>query len=278
MPVLSISEEQARSLVSGPYGRASLEHVASFGVPFFIVRRGTFSSSNVDPARNLLSNGTAFFMDLGQGVFAVTANHVVEASLSDTVVKVGLFPKRFELPAVPLVEMADFEERIISRNADRDIATFRVTSEEVEKLNASILSTPPMVPTECRGGIAFIGYPRTLRDIESIQHGSDGPEIILSWAVFPGFGIAASVSERQITFQFERSELTDPPLGFQHPDPDLDLGGMSGGPLLMKCETPSGIEYWAPAGVIIQGEMSAELNGGLLFASRLDNLQADGQI
>ncbi|HET9360637.1 MAG TPA: hypothetical protein VFO58_12875, partial [Vicinamibacterales bacterium] len=50
--------------------------------------------------------------------------HVVEAALAATVEKVGLFPNRFESPALPLVEMPDFEERIIVRDADRGIATF----------------------------------------------------------------------------------------------------------------------------------------------------------
>ena len=84
MPVLSITEEQARSLASGTYGRASLEQIASFGVPFFIVRRGTISTRNLVASRNLLSNGTAFVVDLGKGPFAVTANHVVEAALAAT--------------------------------------------------------------------------------------------------------------------------------------------------------------------------------------------------
>lgn len=278
MPVLSITEERARILASGTYGQASLEHIASFGVPFFIVRRGTISTRKLDSTRNLLSNGTAFVVDLGQGPFGVTANHVVEAALAATVEKVGLFPKRFDMPALPLVDMPNFEERIIVRDAERDIATFRLTIDEVADLGVSILSAPPMVPTESMGGVAFVGYPGTQRDIVTVQRGPDGPEMTLSWAVFPGFGVAASVSDRQVTFQFDVSELTNPPPGFRHPDPNLDLGGMSGGPMLMKCETQSGIEYWAPAAVITQGEMRDDLNGGLLFASRLDSLGADGRI
>ncbi len=278
MPILSITEEQARRLASGTYGRASLKHIASFGIPFFIVRRGTISPRNLDAARNLLSNGTAFVVSLGQGPFAVTADHVIEVALAATVEKVGLFPKRFEQPALPLVEMPDFEERIIARDAERDIATFRLTSEEVDRLKVSVLTVQPMVPTEGTGGVAFIGYPGTQREVTAVRHGPDGPEITLNWVVFPGFGVAASVSERQVIFQFDRSELTDPPPGFCHPDPDLDLGGMSGGPMLMKCETRSGIEFWAPGGVITEGKMSADLNGGFLFASRLDRLQADGRI
>jgi hypothetical protein len=120
MTVLSITEEQARSLASGTYGRASLEHIASFGVPFFIVRRGMISTRNPDSTCNLLSNGTAFFVNLGQGPFGVTANHVVEAALATTVETVGLFPKHFEPPALSLFEMPDFEQRIIVRDAERD--------------------------------------------------------------------------------------------------------------------------------------------------------------
>jgi hypothetical protein len=101
MPVLSITEEQVRSLASGTYGRASLEHIASFGVPFFIVRRGTISTRNLDNTRNLLSIGTAFVVNLGQGPFGVTANHVVEAALAATVETVGLFSRRFETAGAP---------------------------------------------------------------------------------------------------------------------------------------------------------------------------------
>ena len=147
MPVLSISEEQARYLVGGSYGRASLEHVASFGVPLFIVRRGTVSSNDLLANQSLLSNGTAFVVDFGRGPIAVTANHVVEAALAASVIKVGLFPKRFEPPALPLVEMPDFSERIIARDVEGDIATFRLSGAEVARLGVSTLSTRPMVPS-----------------------------------------------------------------------------------------------------------------------------------
>ncbi|MBI4184323.1 MAG: trypsin-like peptidase domain-containing protein [Proteobacteria bacterium] len=276
---MRITEEQARALVSGDYGRVSLEQVASYAVPFFIVERGTISARNPDAGQRLLANGTAFVVDLGRGPFVVTANHVVERAIEGTVAKCGLFPKQFAPPARPLVELADLRERIISRSAERDIATLRLTSGEVSALRVCVLTSAPMVPTEGTGGVAFVGYPAVQREIEPIARGADGrPELTISWAIFPGFGVAASVSQRQITFQFDRSELIDPPPGFRAPDPDLNLGGMSGGPMLMKCETQSGIEYWVPAGVITQGEMRADLNGGLLFASRLDGLQADGQL
>lgn len=278
MPVLGVNEEQARALASGEYGRASLEQIAFYGVPFFFVRHGPISAGSSDVAQSLISNGTAFIVDLGEGPFGVTAHHVIEKALSPEVGTVGLFPKRFKKPAVPLVEMPAFGDRIIDGNSDRDIATFRVTGDEVARLGVSTLTTQPSMPTEGAGGIGFIGYPGTQRDIVSIHRGQEGPEMTLSWAVFPGFGVAASVSDRQITFQFDRSELTDPPSGFSPPDPNLNVGGMSGGPLLKKCETSSGIEYWAPAGVITQGELREDLNGGFLFASRLDGLQKDGSL
>lgn len=275
---MRISEEQARALASGDYGRASLEYITSYAVAFFIVDRGIISAQNLDAGRHLLANGTAFVVNLGQGPFAVTADHVVERAMEATTVQCGLFPMRFELPALPLLDLPDLEERILFRSAEFDIATFRLSSEEVATLGISTFTKPPMVPTAGTGGVAFIGYPGVQREIETIQRGPNGPELTVSWDVFPGFGVASSVSERQITFQIDRDELTEPPTGLIAPDPNLDLGGMSGGPMMMKCETQAGIEYWVPAGVITQGEMSAELNGGLLFASRIDSLQADGML
>jgi hypothetical protein len=100
-----ISEQQARRLVSGDYGQASLKHIASCAVPFFIVDRGTISAQNPDAARHLFANGTAFVVNLGLGPFAITAYHVVERALASTVAQCGLFPLRFDPPSLPLLEL-----------------------------------------------------------------------------------------------------------------------------------------------------------------------------
>jgi hypothetical protein len=67
MPVdehLSIGE--AKAIIGGGLGRAELELVTSFCAPiFWAVRDGLHSVRS--------RNGTAFFLDAGEGLFAVTA-------------------------------------------------------------------------------------------------------------------------------------------------------------------------------------------------------------
>jgi hypothetical protein len=278
MPTLEIDEDKALALVTGQYGQASLRQIASFAVPFFIVDRGTISPRNLDAAQRLIANGTAFVMNIGKGPFAVTANHVIERALATDVTNRGLFPTRYQPPARPLLQLNDLEDRIIARNVEKDIATFRLTEMEVDALDISVLTSHPNTPLERRGGVAFVGFPGIQRDLVEVREDNDGAVLVLCWGVFPGFGVAASVSERQISFEFDRGNLASPPPGFSAPALDMDLGGMSGGPMLMKCETPSGLEYWAPAGVITQGKMQPNWNSGFLFASRLDGLTQNGQL
>lgn len=277
MNTSDISETEARALVAGDYGRASLEHIAAFAVPLFIVRAGRLSPTN--PAQNagLLTNGTAFFIDLGMGPFGVTADHVFAEALEPNVASRGLSPVQYGPPAQPLLEIDDLSSRLIARSTHWDIATFQVSSNEIDRLGVSVLTAPPVVPVEGRGGVAFVGFPGAQREIIGFGRRGRAPEATVSFAVFPGFGIAASVSDRQVTFQFERDALVATP-GFAEPPLDFDLGGMSGGPMLTKLETRAGIEHWAPAGIIIQGHMLPEGRTGLLFATRADCLRPDGSI
>ena len=277
VPTMDIQERQARSLVVGEFGRASVENVARFAVPLFIVKAGRFSAVRPEQNQGLLLNGTAFFVNLGAGAFAVTANHVIEIALGEDVVLCGLFPIQYCPPASSLLKLDDLAGRMISRDIARDIATFRLSAEEVKQLGASVLTAPPVIPVQRIGGVAFAGFPGHQRTVVGLEQLRTGPEVTLSFAVFPGFGVAASVSESQVTFQFDFEHLVRTP-GFDAPTPDFDLGGMSGGPFLTRVMTPGGIEYWAPAGVITQGRMLPEHHSGLLFAARLDCVRPDGRI
>jgi hypothetical protein len=271
------AEAKARGLASGEYGLALRKHVAAFAVPFFIIRRGRFSRVNPSQNKDLFANGTAFFIDLGYGPFGVTANHVVEEALAETTVSLGLFPKQYQQPAQTLLRFDDLRRRIIQQSPGHDVATFRISGEEIQQLGVSVLTAPPVIPEEGRGGVAFVGFPGVQREIVGIGGSRTQPEMTFSFAVFPGFGIAASVSSRQITFQFERDALVQTP-GLSAPPPDFDLGGMSGGPLLARVETVAGIEHWAPAGIITDGKMLPEHESGFLFAARADCLMPDGKI
>ena len=213
-------------------------------------------------------------MDLGQGPFGLTANHVITDALAPETVKRGLFPIQFEPPAQHLFELPDLEDRIIIRDAEKDIATFRVTNAEVTALHVSVITLNPVVPTAGVSAIGFTGFPGQQRLVLGVDGSNSQPELELSSSPLPAFGIATAVNDRQITYQFEREHMVVPP-GFTSLPSDFRLGGMSGGPLFVRFNSP--VERLAPAGIIVQGDMLPHHDTGLLFASRLDGLRPDGR-
>ena len=72
---MSISEQltadEAKAIMSGGLGDYELERVAGYCAPLYWAVR--------DAPRSVSShNGTAFFLNVGEGVFAVTACHVID--------------------------------------------------------------------------------------------------------------------------------------------------------------------------------------------------------
>lgn len=146
-----IDEAEARRIMAGGPGKAELEFATSICAPlYWIIREAD--------QRVRVRNGTAFFMDAGEGVFAVTAAHVLaglegdRASHNVIAVQIGR-----ELPL-------DFERAhaVIDRNDDLDIATFKISAAEVASLGKTVLTGsqiawPPDPPQEGRG-VYFSGF------------------------------------------------------------------------------------------------------------------------
>jgi hypothetical protein len=66
-----LSIDEAKAIMAGGLGDYELELVTSYCAPLYWAARdedGSFGSHN----------GTAFFLDAGEGLFAVTACHVVD--------------------------------------------------------------------------------------------------------------------------------------------------------------------------------------------------------
>jgi hypothetical protein len=266
------SPECARKLSAGEYGEASAKYFARYAVPLFY---GTADESG----RIIARNGSAFFVQTPKGVFGVTADHVIGGCLEASSVgdyACGLFPVNYSMRPAGLVEFDRVEDRIIDRSERRDIATFRITEDEIKRLGVSVASKWPPVSPEPGYGVGFCGFPSDPRARELLRLGPR--DIVVSFMVFPVMAIASSVSEYQITYMFEPEEAVTTQ-GFVSSPADLDLGGMSGGPAFTKVETPSGIEHWAPAGVIYEGCMNPGIGKGRIFATRIDDcLAASGSI
>ncbi len=255
-----LTEEQAKRLVAGDFGEASLKHAASFVVPLFWVWRDASGESK-------LNNGSAFFVRTPKRLFGVTANHVhegfIRARESFRTSSCHLLPMSFDEPRTPI--KIDLTERLIARSAECDICTFAVTEGEIRDLEVSVIDLwPAMLPQEGRG-IVFAGYPGHERRFVSFR--------LLEFSPFPGLAVATTVNDRHISCHLDRDYLVKTK-GFSVAPEHYETGGMSGGPLFTVEDKPSGLQVWRLAGVITEGLSQYDL----LLASRADCLRADGSI
>lgn len=252
-------ERRKQALLSG-FGRNLLHSGLEFAVPFWWV---------FDDRTNglTLRNGSAFLVNRGHGIFAVTAAHVLAEYIG---------AKRAAHNIVCQLGSLEFdpEARLISRQDNLDIATFRVTDAEAAHINKAIIGSEPppwepLVPA-VRNFAFFAGFPARTRGITSMGDFVTAPY----FAMQP----ITSVTDHQISCRFEREKMIDlsgqglPPQGY-------DIGGISGGPLLMPTLVrQEGVEgvIWRLAGAIVEaaaGELFDQI-----VAVRSIYIQCDGKI
>lgn len=260
------SEAQARAMMA-VLGKAENEFAASITAPLCWVLReadGSYSARN----------GSAFFLDAGEGSFAVTANHVLDgwrqSLASERVIALQLGDLPIDFTA---------HNAIIDSHPGLDIATFRVTAEEVRAAGKTILTGyqnawPPPPPQQDRG-IYFAGFP-------GVERRPALPAEI-SFGVATGGGVASSVSELDVSTLIEREHII-PVLGEGMPPENYDFRGISGGPMLSVIECRGLLRSWALAGVIYEGPNPSpdpdEAIGGLeiIRARRAHFILPDGTL
>jgi hypothetical protein len=225
----------------GGLGKYELELVTSFCAPlYWAIRKQN--------GEVFSRNGTAFFLDAGEGLFAVTASHVIEGWRKSREyedagpLRVAGNGRSFQL---------DWETSVIDEHSEIDIATFKFKEADVKALSKNVLTGfqkqwPPDPPVE-RCGIYYCGYPGVGTRRPSPQEAIFGAT--------PGSGIAHSVSEKDISTLIEREHLM-PALGGGIPPENFDFRGISGGPMLMVIQGE--LRSWALAGVIYQGPNTSE--------------------
>ncbi len=256
-----MTPDEAKELIAGLFGEAALKAAAGYVSPIF------WAVENNEGREFVPSNGTIFFVDAGQGAFAVTADHVYQGYLDAKAeyprVDCGIGPQSFDTPpAAPLP--FDPLARLIDRSQDPDIATFQMTGDELKQLRTTIITVwPPVVP-EVGQSIAFAGFPGHERLLVGARE--------LSFAPYPGLTVVTSVNERHISCRFEREYLVPAP-GFRLPAPNYDTAGISGAPLLTVVER-NGLQRWALGGVVSEGNPNLEI----LLAARADCVLPDGKL
>jgi hypothetical protein len=229
----NLSEEDRKSSAMQEFYRRMLDS-GSEHVTWFVWRY----QSKVMRTPFLPRQGSMFFLDCGRGPFAVTAGHVFERFIKDRA--------QYRVRGSQIGNIAfNPEERLIAwgKNLGLDIATFRVTPEEITATGKKIVQgteaawPPPPNPNEA---VFFGGFPGCERD-------PIGPhEMVFGLhSAMPGL---TSFTEHQVCCQFARENWIDvrgiglPPVGY-------DLGGVSGGPMLQPVFV-DGAWTWRLVGVV----------------------------
>jgi hypothetical protein len=256
------SRDEAIRLMRGGLAKAMRDLAASYVMPIcWITAR--------DRKPWILDNGSAFLLDCGAGPFLVTASHVYQGfrtakdKYPDAVCMVGDI--RFDLTG-----------RHIASDPVYDVATFRVTHDEIDKLincaNGKIILTgsqaswPPAPPTiDC--GVFFVGFPGDGREMRPYRGNS---LVEIDWLGYTALAVASGVSATDITLVLDHEHDFDVGLRPSTPS-DWALGGCSGAPLLTFVEQ-RGIFSWRLGGIIYE---SSSL---ILKASRADCLNLDGTL
>jgi hypothetical protein len=216
----SLSTEDRIAVLQGPFGRRMRAWAGSY-VTFF-----RWATSSILGPR--IRNGSAFFLDLGGRLLLVTAAHVYH----------GYVAARRKYRRIRChIGNAEFdpERRLVGLGQAVDIATFDFTYDELIRsvgskqaiVVADPASWPP--PHPFPGQTAFLaGFPGASRLWLTSRS--------LSFGLYTVAPRINSASDRQITCPFEREYWIDP-TGHGLPPKGFDLGGISGGPLLIPMDS-----------------------------------------
>jgi hypothetical protein len=209
-----------------------------------------------------VSNGSIFFLSFGDKLFAVTAAHVYEGYLRDK----SKAPRHIichigNLPFNP-------EERLVGLGSSKtvDIATFSLAWDELRQIGKqSVMGSPWPPPVPKIGQAAFLsGFPGILRIWVGRRE--------LSFAMYSGLNPIDRVDERLVTCVLDRAFWVGS-AGERLPPELSDIGGISGGPVLLPLERNNGEWSLTLAAVISQGAF-----GAIVHATHARFINEDGAV
>jgi hypothetical protein len=212
--------------------------------------------------------GSCFVLRFDVGLIGVTAAHVLEA-LEDAV------RRNADVVCLLRTVHVDPVKRLIDRDESLDIATFRITEDELVESKSVAIDCrshwPP--PTPDRGAaLSFGGFPQLLAKPSTYFR--------TEFRAYVSQTRVEDITNRDIISTYEPGrdfriraapELTD--LG-------SSLSGCSGGPVLMHFER-SGLHRWLPVGLIVRGPRAqdfVEREYDIFQFRRIHLVKADGSI
>jgi hypothetical protein len=204
---------EAIAVTRGGLGKAELEFITSLTTPIFWVLRNSCTG------KEMVKNGSLFFLRTGENTFGVTAAHVVVECFNDS--KSPMFVQcmigRDGKTAFPI----HLGDRLIDAHPDIDIATLRFSAEEVDLIGRTVLTGaqriwPPRL-IEVDSGVTYCGFPGHGRRWLAPRE--------LSFGSVPMAGIVTNANETCISIQIERERLFRV-LGDEDMPEDFNFGGV----------------------------------------------------
>ncbi len=247
---------KAKQLAAGPLG----EQLAKF--PLLFAKSILFGQRPSKSHRSEIKSGSVTLVDLGEGVLAITCEHVIAS-----------YQKMKQTHDSLVFQIGDIEldplEQLIDKNVRLDLATIRLTDAQSRSITSngpigSCIFRPKLWPPEpLKVGefVAFGGFPGSLRTIASFDE-----YVFESWS--SGASEISSVSDGQFVSKFER-EFWVKSFGAEHHLMLDTLGGLSGGPVFIN----RGL-YWEFVGIVSQYHENYD---AMFFASTF-SLRTDGTI
>lgn len=254
-----ISLEKAKGLLTGDLGDVYRGILAGCCVPIF-----WFDVDAKDVT--IAHNGTLTIAKTPKLTLGITAAHVMRQYESDQ--QKGKF--RVQLMDQVFDSLLD---HVIDVSDKQDIATIEIDEPLLKRIAKTPLGMWPPKPPEEGKGIMISGYP----GVERLQQKALG----INWGLFTVLGIARTVTEKQITWLFER-EFQVPDAKIPPPPPEYDLGGISGGPLISWFESKSALAHHCLSGIVIE-HPDYKNNKDMapierLIAVRVDSITESGKI
>lgn len=253
-PGNDISIAEARKLMSGNYGEQLREALRNTCAPICWYPKA---------GGEINHSGTVTFWRSPDAVIGITAWHVVEQYLKDEEAE----PRRLQIFNGEVKDLAD---RIISYNARLDLVTFRVDEELLTSVGKTVLapSTELRVPAE-GAGLMIAGFPAQFTKVG---------DRTANFGLCTILGVTRTVSDKQITWLYEdRLDLIN---GEQAPDGPINLGGMSGGPLMAPFVSPAGVWTHCLCGIVTEAPKvrDPETMVPKIAAIRADFISSTGRI
>ena len=200
-------------------------------------------------------NGSMCFIDTGAGIFGVTANHVYQDYKRANAER-RVLCKVDDMPFDPI-------SRLVSAGEKCDVATFRMSDEELRTLDRLTTPWPPVVP-EVGQTVLLAGFPGCEKSF-SQKNAIEYRMYAAKWTV-------DSVNERDISIVRPPDSLVVDIHGEGFPERQYDFGGMSGGPVAVAID--GDVFSWSFSGVIYELHQSMEI----LKAVRGDFISEDGSV